>query len=65
MSGGGRPTFTLWQIFAAPIGIGAVSALGLTTALVGDALWDAASWLCLSLPVTVALWFGRSRGGRG
>jgi len=65
MRGGGRPTFTLGQIFAAPVGLAAVSVFGLTTALVGDGLWDIASWFCLGLPVAVSVWFGGPRRQRG
>ena len=62
MRGEGRAPFGLWRIFAAPILLGVLSAIGLTTALVGDGLWDIASWLCLGLPVAVSLWYGG--GGR-
>jgi hypothetical protein len=67
MSGGdsGRPTFTLGQIFAAPAALGVVSAIGLTTALVGDGGWDAVSWLGLGLPTAAALWYGGIRRTRG
>jgi len=64
MRGGARPAYTLWRIFAAPIGLGVVSAIGLTAALVGDGAWDAASWLCLGLPVAVSLWCSGVRRGR-
>jgi hypothetical protein len=65
MRGGGRPTYTPGQIFAAPAALGAVSAIGLTTALVGDGAWDVASWLCLGLPTAAALWYGGRRTRRG
>lgn len=53
----GRPTYTLSQVFAVPTGIGILSAIGLTTALVGDDVWDWVSWLLLGLPVVVCCWY--------
>jgi hypothetical protein len=45
------PTYLL------PTLIAIVSGAGLVFALVGDGIWDAASWLGLGLPVAIALWF--------
>jgi len=59
-----RPRYTAWQIFAVPVLIGALSAVGLVTALVGNGLWDAVSWLGLGLPVAVCLWYGWLRKTR-
>lgn len=39
-----------WRIFAWPALIGALSALGLFAALLGDGVWDGLSWLGLGLP---------------
>ncbi|WP_013503329.1 hypothetical protein [Rhodopseudomonas palustris] len=50
-----RASHTTAQIFAAPVAIGVITALGLTTALLGDGLWDWISWIALSLPVAVAI----------
>jgi len=50
-----RTTHTTAQIFAAPLAVGLISALGLTTALLGDGLWDWMSWVALSLPVALAV----------
>ncbi|WP_420135338.1 hypothetical protein [Rhodopseudomonas sp.] len=50
-----RASHTTAQIFAAPLAIGIITALGLTTALLGDGLWDWMSWIALSLPVAVAM----------
>jgi hypothetical protein len=61
MRAGDRPTFTLRQVFAAPVALGVACAVGLTTALVGDGPWDAVSWLCLGLPVAVSLRYGGPR----
>jgi hypothetical protein len=48
---------TLGQIFAAPIFVGALSIVGLLAALVGDGWWDAVSWLSLTLPILLYLFF--------
>ena len=53
-----RPVYTLRQVFAAPIVLGVLSAIGLTTALVGDGVWDAASWLLLGIPTALCCWYG-------
>jgi hypothetical protein len=45
------------QIFAAPLAVAIVSALGLVTALVGDGWWDASSWIALAVPVLLCLFF--------
>ncbi|NEW86833.1 hypothetical protein DU475_06080 [Rhodopseudomonas sp. WA056] len=50
-----RASHTTAQIFAAPLAIGVITALGLTTALLGDGLWDWISWIALALPVAVAV----------
>jgi hypothetical protein len=48
---------TLGQIFAAPIVVGVLSTVGLIAALVGDGWWDAVSWLSLTLPILLYLFF--------
>jgi hypothetical protein len=48
---------TLGQIFAAPAVIAALSAIGLISALVGDGIWDAVSWLTLGVPVALCAYF--------
>jgi len=48
---------TLGQIFAAPIVVGVLSIVGLLAALIGDGWWDAASWLALTLPILLYLFF--------
>jgi hypothetical protein len=40
-----------------PIVLAVVTALGLLSALLGDAAWDALSWFALGTPVVVAAWF--------
>lgn len=47
-------------MFAVPIVLGLLSAIGLTAALLGDGLWDALSWLALGVPIA-AIAFAWSR----
>ena len=48
---------TLRQVFAAPLAIAILSAVGLISALVGDDIWDVLSWLTLTVPVAVILYY--------
>lgn len=48
---------TLRRIFAVPAIVAVLSAVGLVSALVGDGWWDIASWLTLTLPVVLYLFF--------
>ena len=48
---------TTRQIWAAPIVLGIASAIGLISALLGDGIWDALSWVTLTAPIAVVLWF--------
>jgi hypothetical protein len=59
-----RASHTTAQIFAAPLAIGVITALGLTTALLGDGLWDWMSWIALALPVAVAVGYWHLGGKR-
>lgn len=43
------------RIFAWPLVIGLLGALGLFAALLGDGAWDALSWLGLGLPAVLSL----------
>ena len=49
------------RVWSAPIALGVISALGLTTALVGDDAWDVASWFALAVPAVVGTWFSVRR----
>jgi hypothetical protein len=53
------------QVFAVPIVLGVLSAVGLVAALLGDSVWDVVSWLTLGVPCIVMAWFwfgaGRTR----
>jgi hypothetical protein len=43
------------QVFGVPTLLALVSAVGLLSALLGDDLWDALSWLMLGAPVAVVV----------
>jgi len=46
----------LRRIFAMPLAIGVLSAIGLVGALLGDGLWDALGWFGLGVPLAITLW---------
>lgn len=52
---------TLTAIFALPLLIGLVSVVGLVSALTGDGLRDAISWLGLAIPMVAVAWAMRVR----
>jgi hypothetical protein len=43
------------RVFAIPLLLAILSAIGLLAALIGDDVWDALSWLGLGVPVAVIL----------
>ena len=45
------------QIFAIPIVLGALSVIGLVSALVGDGVWDGVSWVTLAIPILLCGYF--------
>ncbi|UWU73741.1 hypothetical protein N2603_27105 [Bradyrhizobium huanghuaihaiense] len=51
-----------WDVFRVPLLIGLVCAAGLGLALVGDGIWDGLSWLALSLPVGLAVFYWHRAG---
>lgn len=53
-----------YQVFAVPIALGVLSAIGLVAALLGDDVWDAVSWLALGIPCLVMGWFWFGAGRR-
>ena len=48
---------SLRRVFGVPLLLGLLSAVGLLSALLGDSLWDALSWLALGVPCAVIAWF--------
>lgn len=53
------------EIFAVPLALGVLTAIGLVTALVGDDIWDLAGWIGLGVPLIVTGWcLLRPRTGR-
>lgn len=49
------------QIFRIPLVLGVATAVGLVSALIGDGVWDALSWLALSAPLAAMAWAWRVR----
>jgi hypothetical protein len=48
------------KIWAIPATLSTLTVVGLLAALLGEALfWKAFAWAAISVPVGVALWFGR------
>jgi hypothetical protein len=52
-----RERRTLWRIFAVPVALGVLSAIGLVAALVGDDVWDWLSWAALAIPIAIIAYF--------
>lgn len=48
----------LWRV---PILLGALTLVGLLSALIGDDAWDALSWITLGIPIVVGTWFSLRR----
>lgn len=54
-----------WHIWTIPLGLGAVSLVGLLSALLGDDLLDVISWISLIIPLLVIGWFvAKPRSGK-
>lgn len=51
---GGRQTWR--EVFRMPLLLALASALGLSSALFGDGIWDALSWAALAVPPGAAAW---------
>lgn len=45
------------QIFSAPLIVALLSTVGLLSALLGDDNWDVISWVTLTVPVLLILWY--------
>jgi len=48
---------SLRAIFLVPAVLAALTCVGLVSALLGDELWDGLSWLTLSVPIVVVVWY--------
>jgi hypothetical protein len=55
---------SLARIFLAPAIMALIVIFGLMSALLGDGIWDAASWLALSAPVVAIAYFLNRGHGR-
>jgi hypothetical protein len=54
-----------WSVWGVPLILGALSGIGLLSALLGEHFaWKALCWLTLSVPVVVGAWFARPREGK-
>ena len=56
-----RRSYSTSQIFRVPLLIGLVSIVGLASALFGDGVWDALSWIALGAPVAIGAYHGMRR----
>lgn len=57
-----RPLHSVSTIYRVPLVIAVLSAVGLTSALLGDGMWDVLSWLTLAMPAALAaMYWRRSR----
>ncbi|MCP3387409.1 hypothetical protein NLM27_01260 [Bradyrhizobium sp. CCGB12] len=55
---------SLGRIFLAPVVIAGVVAFGLISALLGDGIWDQASWIALAFPLVILAFYVRRRTAR-
>src|SRR5262249_8082954 len=51
-----RPRLTTGEIFRWPLCLGALTAIGLASALFGDGGWDTLSWVAMAVPLAVLGW---------
>jgi len=52
---------SLRAIFLVPAVLAALTCVGLVSALLGDEMWDGLSWLTLSVPIVVVVWYALVR----
>ncbi|WP_407178759.1 hypothetical protein [Bradyrhizobium sp. STM 3562] len=45
------------RIFRFPLIIALIAVFGLVSALLGDGVWDAASWIALTIPLLIMTFF--------
>lgn len=48
--------FPFMKVYGAAILIAVITVYGLLSALLGDGIWDALSWLGLAVPLVVIVW---------
>lgn len=48
--------FPFRKVYGPALALGAVTSYGLLSALLGDGVWDALSWIALAVPLAVILW---------
>ena len=48
--------FPFRKVYGPPAILTAVTFCGLLSALLGDGIWDAASWFALAIPLAVIVW---------
>jgi len=59
-----RPYRSAWDVFCWPLVISGICGVGLGLALVGDGIWDGLSWLALSSPVVLTVFYWHRAGRR-
>lgn len=63
-----KPRRSLRSVYGIPALLALVTSCGLLSALLGDGLWDALSWIALAIPLAVLAWYlvqGRRRSRVG
>ena len=61
MPASGKISRPLRVVFAVPALLALVTVIGLVSALLGDGIWDLASWVLLAIPVAFTIWFMKLR----
>lgn len=58
-----RQPFPFRKVYGPAVALAAVTFGGLLSALLGDGIWNAASWCALSIPLVVIAWkYGQGKG---
>lgn len=50
------PAFSFRRVYGPAVILAAITFCGLLSALLGDGIWDAASWCALTVPLAVLVW---------
>ncbi|MGU3493357.1 hypothetical protein ACLBXM_04875 [Xanthobacteraceae bacterium A53D] len=48
---------SMWRIFAIPLAIGVLGAIGLLAGLLGEGVWKWVCWIGVGVPVPVLAWY--------